>query len=302
MPRSDWRRRSSRTASRARRSRRTASFSSRSARPPHSTLADCWRRAASLPNSATAEPLTEADYDVDRRSSRRRRGISPRRRHADRVAEDVSRIAAPCRKSNRPGCSISIRFARTTKRAPTPTRSSKQHPNSAKRARRRHYAFPPRRARGTYCRRRIARTHDHERRDRRHHAERPSGRRTAARRISGQHRTAVKALGVYDQLYKMTPTRSGRVDVLWRMAIASIRAGNRARAVKELQQVLRPEARFRNRARGDVLARIRAGRRRLEGRQREGKLGVARAAAIRSPTTACAPRPRIGAPPPAAVD
>ena len=37
----------------------------------------------------------------------------------------------------------------------------------------------------------------------------------------------------------MTPTRSGRVDVLWRMAIASLRAHNPARAVKELQQVLR---------------------------------------------------------------
>ena len=48
-----------------------------------------------------------------------------------------------------------------------------------------------------------------------------------------------KALGVYSALYKMTPTRSGRVDVLWRMAIASLRAGNPARAVKELQQVLR---------------------------------------------------------------
>jgi soluble lytic murein transglycosylase len=48
-----------------------------------------------------------------------------------------------------------------------------------------------------------------------------------------------KALGVYSALYKMTPTRSGRVDVLWRMAVASLRASNPARAVKELQQVLR---------------------------------------------------------------
>ena len=47
-----------------------------------------------------------------------------------------------------------------------------------------------------------------------------------------------KALGVYSALYKMTPTRAGRVDVLWRMAIASLRAGNAARATKELQQVL----------------------------------------------------------------
>ncbi len=48
----------------------------------------------------------------------------------------------------------------------------------------------------------------------------------------------VKALGVYADLYKMTLTRGGRVDVLWRTAIASLRAGNAARAVKELQQVL----------------------------------------------------------------
>ena len=47
-----------------------------------------------------------------------------------------------------------------------------------------------------------------------------------------------KALGVYSALYKMTQTRAGRVDVLWRMAIASLRAGNPARAIKELQQVL----------------------------------------------------------------
>jgi len=48
-----------------------------------------------------------------------------------------------------------------------------------------------------------------------------------------------KALAAYDQLYKMTSARSGRVDVLWRMAIASLRAGNRGRAINELQHVLR---------------------------------------------------------------
>jgi soluble lytic murein transglycosylase len=50
---------------------------------------------------------------------------------------------------------------------------------------------------------------------------------------------ASRALGVYDQLYKMTSARPARVDVLWRMAIASLRAGNRSRALKELQQVLK---------------------------------------------------------------
>ena len=48
-----------------------------------------------------------------------------------------------------------------------------------------------------------------------------------------------KALGVYNELYKISLTRASRVDVLWRMAIASLRAGNPARASKELQQVLR---------------------------------------------------------------
>jgi soluble lytic murein transglycosylase-like protein len=48
-----------------------------------------------------------------------------------------------------------------------------------------------------------------------------------------------KALGVYSALYKITLTRTSRADVLWRMAIASLRTGNPARAVKELQQVLR---------------------------------------------------------------
>ncbi len=48
-----------------------------------------------------------------------------------------------------------------------------------------------------------------------------------------------KALSVYDTLYRMTPTRTGRVDALWRTAIAALRAGHPARAVKELQQVLK---------------------------------------------------------------
>ena len=48
----------------------------------------------------------------------------------------------------------------------------------------------------------------------------------------------VKALGVYDQLYKLTPGRAGRVDVLWRTAIAALRAGRRARALNDLRHVL----------------------------------------------------------------
>jgi len=48
-----------------------------------------------------------------------------------------------------------------------------------------------------------------------------------------------KALAVYNALYKISLTRASRADVLWRMAIASLRAKNPGRAVKELQQVLR---------------------------------------------------------------
>ena len=48
-----------------------------------------------------------------------------------------------------------------------------------------------------------------------------------------------KALGVYNALYKISLTRASRADVLWRMAMASLRAKNPGRAVKELQQVLR---------------------------------------------------------------
>ena len=66
--------------------------------------------------------------------------------------------------------------------------------------------------------------------------------RQGAARLLAEYQVSIgqpsKALGVYSALYKMTPTRSGRLDVLWRMAIASLRAGNAARAVKELQQVL----------------------------------------------------------------
>lgn len=67
--------------------------------------------------------------------------------------------------------------------------------------------------------------------------------RQAAARLLAEYLVSVgqpvKALGVYDQLYKMTRGRAGRVDVLWRTAIASLRAGRRSRAIKELQQVLR---------------------------------------------------------------
>ena len=67
--------------------------------------------------------------------------------------------------------------------------------------------------------------------------------RQSAARLLAEYLVSVgqpaNALGIYDQLYEMTKTRAGRMDVLWRMAIASLRAGNRPRAVKHLEEVLR---------------------------------------------------------------
>ena len=48
-----------------------------------------------------------------------------------------------------------------------------------------------------------------------------------------------RALSVYDQIYRMTKQQAERLDLLWRMSIASLRAGNRTRAINELKQVLR---------------------------------------------------------------
>jgi soluble lytic murein transglycosylase-like protein len=66
--------------------------------------------------------------------------------------------------------------------------------------------------------------------------------RQSAARLLGEYLLSVgqptKALGVFDQLYKITQARTGRVDVLWRIAIVSLRAGNRTRALKALQDVL----------------------------------------------------------------
>ena len=48
-----------------------------------------------------------------------------------------------------------------------------------------------------------------------------------------------RALPVYDEIYKITKNRGDRIDLLWRTAIASLRAGGRARAVSDLVQVRR---------------------------------------------------------------
>lgn len=50
---------------------------------------------------------------------------------------------------------------------------------------------------------------------------------------------ASRAVGVYDELYRITKSRSERIDVLWRLAIASLRAGSPARAISQLRQVRR---------------------------------------------------------------
>lgn len=50
---------------------------------------------------------------------------------------------------------------------------------------------------------------------------------------------ASRALGVYDELYRITKSRGDRIDVLWRLAIASLRAGSPAKAKSRLRQVRR---------------------------------------------------------------
>ena len=45
-------------------------------------------------------------------------------------------------------------------------------------------------------------------------------------------------LAVYDELYRATPGRSDQIDLLWRSAIAAIRAGRQERAASDLQRVL----------------------------------------------------------------
>jgi soluble lytic murein transglycosylase len=51
---------------------------------------------------------------------------------------------------------------------------------------------------------------------------------------SGQ---AGRAMTVFDELYRQTQSRADRIDLSWRIAIASLRAGNRPRAIKQLKQV-----------------------------------------------------------------
>ncbi len=64
-----------------------------------------------------------------------------------------------------------------------------------------------------------------------------AGRQLAEYRLSlGQ---ASRAARVFDQLYQLATSRTERIDLLWRMAVASLRSGNRAKAVAQLRQVRR---------------------------------------------------------------
>jgi soluble lytic murein transglycosylase len=46
-----------------------------------------------------------------------------------------------------------------------------------------------------------------------------------------------RAVGVFDQLYRLTRNRGDRIDLSWRIAIASLRSGNRPRAILQLRQL-----------------------------------------------------------------
>ncbi len=196
------------------------------------------RRAASL-LAPDAEPLTEADYDaiVDRLA-----GIAAFRRAVDMQAEWLKQlpcIVAP--RGNRVGEGAVSLFAARQRRRALSRRHVPQGASGQRQQQRDVFI--------TLFRLdvREGRSADVEKRGRAIMGGEIAGTtlsdRQGAARLLAEYLVSIgqpaKALGVYSALYKMTPTRSGRVDVLWRMSIASLRARNPARAVKELQQVLR---------------------------------------------------------------
>jgi soluble lytic murein transglycosylase-like protein len=199
-------------------------------------LADAAARR--LSSRAGAEPLTEADYDtiVDRLA-----GIAAFRRAVDMQGEWLQNFPASSRREEIESVRVQHLYALRANddarlRANT---FLKEHPDSDKTA----DVFV------TLFRLdvREGRSADVEKRGRAIMSGEIAGTvlsdRQGAARLLAEYLVSIgqptKALGVYSALYKMTPTRSGRVDVLWRMSIASLRAHNPARAVKELQQVLR---------------------------------------------------------------
>jgi soluble lytic murein transglycosylase len=69
----------------------------------------------------------------------------------------------------------------------------------------------------------------------------PDDRRSVARLLAEYLVSVGEAkdgLTVYDELYRATPGRSDRIDLLWRSAIAAIRAGRQDRAAGDLRRVL----------------------------------------------------------------
>jgi soluble lytic murein transglycosylase len=185
-----------------------------------------------------AEPLSESDYDaiVDRLA-----GVAAFRRAVDMQAEWLSRFPGSTDREKIESTRVQYLYS---SRANDEARSHalaflKEHPDSA-------------RAGDVFVTLfrldvREGRSADVEKRGRALMGGSVDGvnlaERQSAARLLAEYLVSVgqpsKAVAVYGELYKMTTSRSGRVDVLWRMAIASLRAGNPARALKELQQVLR---------------------------------------------------------------
>jgi soluble lytic murein transglycosylase-like protein len=200
-------------------------------------LADAGARRLSA-RLGNPEPLTEADYDaiVDRLA-----GVAAFRRAVDLQAEWLKAFPATTRREDIESTRVNYLYsARANNDARFHAHTFlKEHPDSAHA----HDVFI------TLFRLdvREGRSEDVETRGRAIMNGAIAGAtlsdRQGAGRLLAEYLVSIgqptKALGVYSALYKITLTRTSRADVLWRMAIASLRAGNPSRAVKELQQVLR---------------------------------------------------------------
>ena len=255
-------------------------------------------RAAS-PRSSTApnrSPKRTTTSIVDRLA-----GVAAFRRAVDMQAEWLKNFPDSPRREeieSAAACSISIRCAPTMRRASAPTRSSKEHPDSAETG-----MTSSSRSSGSTCARdapptsRSAAARSWAARLPAH-SQRSPGRRAAARGISRQHRAARKSARCLQRALQddADAQRSRRRAVADGDRVAS-RRQSRARGQRAAAGAA-AEARFRNRACRLVLARIRAGCRRLEG----GSASAVGSLAQRHPFTYYGARAavRSGAPPPAA--
>ena len=200
--------------------------------------ADAALRRAQSSVGAALKPLTESDYDniVDRLS-----GVAAFRRAVDMQAEWLSAFPYSSERTRVAAAMVQNLYAL---RANDEARAHaaaflKQYPDS----------IQAHEVEITLFRLdvREGRTPDVERRGRALAAGEVAGTtlsdRQSAARLLAEYLVSVgqpvKALGVYDQLYKLTTTRAGRIDALWRTAIASLRADRRARAITHLEHVLR---------------------------------------------------------------